>query len=61
MVSAESSSSAAVPSDASLPVIDLYTLTEKNKELLSEDGVHFTTEGYEMISEEIISFIDKNC
>ena len=44
-----------------LPVIDLYTLTEKNKELLSEDGVHFTTEGYEMISEEIISFIDKNC
>ena len=40
-----------------LPVIDLYTVTEKNKELLSKDGVHFTPEGYEIIAKEIISVI----
>lgn len=44
-----------------LSVIDLYTVTEKNKELLSQDGVHFIGDGYEMISKEIISVIDKNC
>lgn len=44
-----------------LPVIDLYAVTEKNKELLSEDGIHFTEEGYEMIAKEIISVIDRNC
>ena len=37
-----------------LHVIDLYTVTEKNKDLLSEDGVHFTIEGYEVIAKEII-------
>ena len=40
-----------------LQVIDLYTVTEKNKELLSEDGVHFTDEGYEVIAKEIIKNI----
>ena len=43
-----------------LPVIDLYTLTAQNQDKLSEDGVHFKPEGYEMISEELISFINKN-
>lgn len=40
-----------------LRVIDLYTITEKNKDLLSEDGVHFTDEGYEVIAKEIIKNI----
>lgn len=43
-----------------LSVIDLYMTTEKNKELLSEDGVHFTQEGYEIIAKEIISAINRN-
>ena len=42
-----------------LEVIDLYSATEKNKELLSEDGIHFTQEGYEVISKEIISAINR--
>ena len=41
-----------------LPVIDLYAATEKNKELLLDDGVHFTPEGYEMIAKEILSAVD---
>lgn len=41
-----------------LPVIDLYAATEKNKELLLDDGVHFTPEGYEMIAKEILFAID---
>ena len=41
-----------------LPLIDLYQATEKNKELLSEDGVHLKQEGYEMLSKEIISAIN---
>jgi len=40
-----------------LQVIDLYTVTEKNKDLLHEDGVHFTDEGYEVIAKEIIKNI----
>lgn len=43
-----------------LPVVDLYKATEKNKEKLSDDGVHFKQEGYEIISKEIISFINKS-
>ena len=42
-----------------LPVIDLYTVTENNKELLTGDGVHFTVEGYKIIAKEIICAIDK--
>lgn len=40
-----------------LPVIDLYTVSINNKDLLSEDGVHFTKEGYEKLTEEIIKTI----
>lgn len=42
-----------------LPVIDLFKVTEKNKEHLSEDGIHFTQEGYNIIAKEIVSAISK--
>jgi len=38
----------------SLPVIDLYRLSAENIELLSEDGVHFQPEGYEILAAEIV-------
>lgn len=40
-----------------LSVIDLYTLTLKSAELLSDDGVHFKEEGYKLIAEKIIRSI----
>lgn len=40
-----------------LPVIDLYTVSINNKDLLSEDGVHFTKAGYEKLTEEIVETI----
>ncbi len=42
-----------------LPVIDLYTVSINNKDLLSEDGVHFVDAGYEKLTEEIIDKISK--
>ena len=42
-----------------LPVVDLFALTEENKSLLSEDGVHFTSEGYERIAKEILTTLKK--
>ena len=40
-------------------VIDLFSATEENKELLADDGVHFTKEGYEAIAKEILSVIGR--
>ncbi len=40
-----------------LPVIDVYSVTEKNKNLLSADGVHFTSEGYQIIAEAVVEKI----
>lgn len=42
-----------------LPVIDLYTLSEKAKDLLSHDGVHFTDEGYKLLAGEILKEMEK--
>lgn len=40
-----------------LPIIDLYTVSERNQQLLRPDGVHFTQAGYDAFAEEIISAI----
>ncbi len=37
-----------------LPVIDLYTISEKNKNFLSVDGVHFTETGYKVLANEVL-------
>ncbi len=40
-----------------LHVIDLYSVTLENSSLLSNDGVHFVQEGYELIADTIIGEI----
>ncbi len=40
-----------------LPVIDLYEVSSQKEGLLSQDGVHLTTEGYELLAEKIVSEI----
>lgn len=40
-----------------LEIIDLYSASLKNKNLMRDDGVHFTDEGYEKLSEEIVTRI----
>lgn len=40
-----------------LPIIDLYSVTNKNKDMLIEDGVHPTEELYKLIADEIIKSI----
>lgn len=40
-----------------LPVIDLYSLSCKNSNLRSEDGVHYCKQAYEKFAEHIISEI----
>ena len=37
-----------------LPVIDLYSVAEENANLLTNDGVHFTPDGYKKLSAKII-------
>lgn len=37
-----------------LPIIDLYTVSLNNAQLLSEDGIHYTNQGYEVLAEEIL-------
>ena len=41
-----------------LPVIDLYTVSINNKDLLTEDGVHFTKAGYEKLEEKILETLN---
>lgn len=43
----------------SLPIIDLYTLTSENLNLLIEDGVHGTEEMYKKISTVILDGLNK--
>lgn len=38
-----------------LPVVDLYTVTKCNLDLLGSDGVHFTKEGYTLIAEALVN------
>ena len=39
----------------SLPTIDLYTLTKEHEELIGNDGVHLTKEGYEILAGTLLS------
>ena len=41
----------------SLPVLDLYTPSYEHRALLSEDEVHFTPAGYEVLAREILSYL----
>lgn len=43
----------------SLEVIDLYSITDKNRNLLSEDGVHLLPEGYKLLAKEIVKKVQK--
>ncbi len=38
----------------SLSVIDLYSITKSDSELLSSDGVHLTPEGYQLLADELV-------
>ena len=37
-----------------LPIVDLYTASEKNRHLQSADGVHFTELGYRVLANEVL-------
>lgn len=43
-----------------LKVIDLYSVAEENKNLISPDEVHFLDEGYEKLAEEVIKELGEN-
>lgn len=43
-----------------LKVIDLYSVAEENKDLISLDEVHFLDEGYEKLAEEVIKVLGEN-
>lgn len=47
----------AIAEKYSLPVIDLYSVSSQAPELLTEDGVHFSEEGYIAIAKKIIEDI----
>lgn len=42
-----------------LPIIDLYAVTEKHKDLLSADGVHFLDAGYRLLAETLVKEVRK--
>jgi hypothetical protein len=43
-----------------LKVIDLYTVSLENKDLRTDDGVHFTDEGYKVFAKYIFECVSKN-
>ena len=43
----------------SLDVIDLYTVSEENMNLLGDDGVHFNADGYTCLSEYLVKEIKR--
>lgn len=49
----------AVAERLGLAVVDLYSVSERNAELLDADGVHFKPEGYAVLAEEIVSCVKK--
>ena len=42
-----------------LKVIDLHTPTFNSKELLTDDGVHYTSDGYKIIASEILKSVSE--
>lgn len=45
----------------SMPVIDFQTYSETHRELLSEDGIHFTSDGYQGLAQLLIERIGDIC
>ena len=43
-----------------LKTIDLYSVAEQNKNLISPDEVHFYDEGYVCLAKELINFLSEN-
>lgn len=43
-----------VAKEYSLKVIDLYSITNEHRDLLSSDGVHLVEEGYKLLAKEIV-------
>ena len=41
-------------------IIDLYSVSSANKELLCDDGVHFIPEGYQVLAKEIVKTLAEN-
>lgn len=48
-----------VAKEFNIPVNNLYEFSENIKNLLTDDGVHFTEEGYKLLGEKVSSFIKK--
>ena len=46
-----------VAKEYSLKVIDLYSITNEHRDLLSSDGVHLVEEGYVLLAKEIVEKI----
>ena len=42
-----------------LPIIDLYTVSEQNRNLQSEDGVHFTRPGYIALANALVKEMNR--
>ena len=42
-----------------LDIIDLYTVSEKNNDLLSDDKLHFIDKGYEILAKEVADYLSK--
>ena len=49
----------AVAKKYSLRVVDLYSVTLENKDMLAPDGVHFQRGGYEIIADTLIEAVKK--
>lgn len=41
-----------------LPVIDLYSVSQNAKDFLTDDGVHLTGEGYQILAEELVKTLN---
>ncbi len=50
----------AIAAKYNLPIIDLYSVAEQNKDLISADEVHFLDEGYEKLAEEVIKVLSES-
>ena len=49
-----------IAQDEGLDIIDLYRVSVENKHLLSQDGVHFTQDGYKLFGEEIVRVLSES-
>lgn len=42
-----------------LPVVDAYAITKKYEEFISDDGVHLTEEGYQLLAKKIVEKVEE--